>query len=124
MTRMGPRMGPTAGPLMGPNANVAPAPAGFASDFDATSFGDGFVTMVPAVAHGLVSGDGPFRLTTTGTLPDPLQPATDYWFITGGGTGYGLDSGAFATSYANAVAEVQITLNDAGTGTHTMTYAG
>lgn len=115
-------LGPTLGPTLA-HSSADPLD-GFTSAFDATSFGDGFVTMVPAVAHGIVSGDGPFRLTTTGTLPDPLQLATDYWFITGGNTGYGADSGAFATSEANALAESQITLNDAGTGTHTMTYTG
>jgi len=32
-------------------------------------------------AHGLLTGDGPVRLTTTGTAPGGLALATDYWAI-------------------------------------------
>src|SRR5262245_40193577 len=31
--------------------------------------------------HGLVTGDGPLQLTTTGTLPAPLALATNYWAV-------------------------------------------
>jgi hypothetical protein len=31
--------------------------------------------------HGLLTGDGPIRLTTSGTLPTGLALATDYWII-------------------------------------------
>lgn len=31
--------------------------------------------------HPYVTADGPFRLTTTGTLPGGLAPDTDYWIV-------------------------------------------
>jgi hypothetical protein len=31
--------------------------------------------------HGLVTGDGPLQLTTSGTLPAPLALATGYWAV-------------------------------------------
>ena len=34
-----------------------------------------------ATAHGRATGDGPVRFTTTGGLPSPLAPATDYWLV-------------------------------------------
>jgi hypothetical protein len=57
------------------------------------------------------------RLTTSGTLPAGLALATDYYVIK-------LTDGTFrlATSYANAVAETQINITDAGSGTHTVNW--
>lgn len=31
--------------------------------------------------HGLVTGDGPVRVSSTGTLPAPLAPGVDYWVV-------------------------------------------
>jgi hypothetical protein len=36
---------------------------------------------VTITGHGLVSGDGPIQLSSTGTLPAPLQALTNYWVI-------------------------------------------
>lgn len=62
----------------------------------------------------------PLRLTTTGTLPAPLETGLDYYLIP-------LTVGTFklANTYADAVAEtpVPIDLADTGSGTHTV-YAG
>lgn len=55
------------------------------------------------------------RLTTSGTLPAGLAPATDYYVIKVTDTTI-----KFATSYANAVAGTAIDITDAGTGTHTI----
>lgn len=69
-----------------------------------------------AVAHGLVTGDGPFQLTTSAAdLPDGLLTATDYWIIK-------LDADTFklATSLALALAGTPVDILDAGTGTHTI----
>lgn len=68
-----------------------------------------------AVAHGLQTGDGPIRLTTTGTLPAGLALATDYYVIK-------IDADTFklATSLANAYAGTAVDITDAGTGTHTL----
>lgn len=32
-------------------------------------------------AHGLVTGDGPVRVSSTGTLPAPLASGVDYWVV-------------------------------------------
>lgn len=57
------------------------------------------------------------RLTTTTTLPAPLAVATDYYLVRLSDTTFEL-----ATTFANAVAETQINITDAGTGTHTVTW--
>jgi hypothetical protein len=68
-------------------------------------------------AHGLTTGDGPVRFTTSGTLPAPLAVATDYWVVR-------LDANRIklATTHANAIATVPVVvdLTTAGTGTHTL----
>lgn len=71
--------------------------------------------LCTATAHGLEIGDGPFRLTTTGTLPAGLSLATDYWIIYVSDDTYKL-----ATSLANAYAGTAVDITDAGTGTHTI----
>lgn len=57
------------------------------------------------------------RLTTSGTLPDPLAPATNYYLIR-------LTDGTaqLATTYANAIAGTPIDITDAGSGTHTISW--
>lgn len=57
------------------------------------------------------------RLTTSGTLPAGLSPATDYYVIRASDTTFKL-----ATTFANARAGTQINITDAGTGTHTVTW--
>lgn len=68
-------------------------------------------------AHGLQTGDGPLRLTTTGALPTGLAIATDYWAIR-------LTDGelrlAGSLSDAMQMVPVYVTLSDAGTGVHTI----
>jgi hypothetical protein len=67
-------------------------------------------------AHTLESGDGPFRLTTTGVLPAGLALATDYYVIT-----YGDDAVRLAATRADALAATPvIDITDAGTGVHTI----
>lgn len=67
-------------------------------------------------AHGMATGDGPYRLTNAGgALPTGLAVDTNYWIInTGAGTVQ------LASSYANAIAETEVTFSDDGTGTHTL----
>lgn len=82
------------------------------------------ITLVPThatdlftlVGHGMSTGDGPYRLTTSAAdLPLNLLVDTDYWIIA-------LDADTFqlATSYANALAGTEVTFDDNGTGTHTL----
>lgn len=70
---------------------------------------------VNLTAHGKVTGDGPYHLTTTTTLPAGLTAATNYWVIF-------VDANTFklATSKANAEAGTAVTITDNGTGTHSI----
>lgn len=75
------------------------------------------VTNTMAVdGHGLLTGDGPFRvLNSGGALPVPLVAATDYWIIR-----TSQDKFSLATTRANALNGVFIDLTTAGTGTNTI----
>jgi hypothetical protein len=67
-------------------------------------------------AHGMATGDGPYRLTTTlADLPLNLLVDTDYWIIK-----LTADTFQLASSYANAIAETEVTFDDNGTGVHTL----
>lgn len=69
-----------------------------------------------ASSHGYETGDGPFQLTTTDTLPAGLATSTNYWIIA-------IDDDTFklASSKANATAGTAVDVTDTGTGTHTIT---
>lgn len=69
-----------------------------------------------SVAHGMVTGDGPYRLTNAGgALPTGLAVDTDYWIIR-----LTADTYQLAASYADAIAETEVTFSSDGTGTHTL----
>lgn len=60
--------------------------------------------------HGMSTGYGPIQLTATaGTLPDGLDLLTNYWIISNG-----TNSIKLATSAANAIANMPVSINDAG----------
>jgi hypothetical protein len=72
-----------------------------------------------ASAHGLTTGDGPFRATNTGGgLPAGIGAGTDYWAIV-----MDADEVKLATSYANALAGTAVDVTTAGTGTHSLAAA-
>lgn len=68
-----------------------------------------------AVAHGLQTGDGPFRLTTTGSAPAGLSVGVDYWAIR-----ISADRFQVASTFQNAIALVEIAILAAGTGVHSI----
>lgn len=70
---------------------------------------------INAAAHGYTTGNGPYQLTTTGTLPAGLALATNYWIIV-------VSAGVIklATSYDNAIAETAVDITDDGAGIHTI----
>lgn len=121
MVRMGPTMGPRLGPTLGPNPAAGDPLVGFSQTFT-TQFGDGFLIFGGNFA--MATGSGPFRASSDGTLPDPLAPATDYWLVSTLGDDGLTDTYQIAASEADALAHISITLNDDGTGTHTLTYVG
>jgi polygalacturonase len=65
----------------------------------------------PTTTH-METGDGPIRLSSTGTLPAGLAAATDYYWIK-----VTTSTGKLATSYANAIAGTPVVdVTDTGTG--------
>ena len=84
------------------------------------TFVDGDVSVagdtITETAHGLVTGNGPMFLSTTGALPGGLDSSTSYWSIR-------VDDNTIklATSYANAIAGTAVNITSAaGGGTHTI----
>lgn len=100
--------------VVGKNFTATFAPLTF-TPFTFTAAG----AVLTHTAHGLRTGDGPVRLTTTTTLPAGLALATDYYAVNLTANTYSL-----ATSFANALAGTVITTGDAGTGTHTLSVTG
>ncbi len=87
---------------------------------------NGTTNAATETAHGFVTGDGPYRLTTSGTLPTGLELATDYWL-------YVIDANTiqFCLSRGDAVRQTRhsvtpaddpvfIDFTGAGTGDHTV----
>lgn len=69
-----------------------------------------------AVAHGMATGDGPYRLTNSGGgLPAGTAVDTNYWIIK-----LTADTFRLASSYANAIALTPVAITTDGTGTHTV----
>lgn len=88
------------------------------------TFVDGDVTTgsdtIAEAAHGMTTGDGPFRVANAGgALPTGLTADTNYWIIAATADTYKL-----ATSKANALALTAIDITAAaGGGTHTLQRA-
>lgn len=82
----------------------------------ATTFtADNTTEKFTAADHGLETGDGPFTVSSTTTLPAGLAAATNYWIIR-------INANTFylASSLANAYAGTVVAITDNGTGTHTI----
>ena len=84
------------------------------------TFVDGDVTtgtdVIADTAHGFTTGEGPVRLTSSGTLPAGLALATDYWIIA-----VDANNIALAVSRASALDDVRVDITAAaGGGTHTV----
>lgn len=69
-----------------------------------------------SVAHGMATGDGPFRVSNSGgALPAGLAVDTDYWIIKST-----VDVFFLATTKANALALTNLLITTDGTGTQTL----
>lgn len=71
--------------------------------------------IITIASHGLTTGDGPYWIASSGTLPAPLSIKINYWIIVVDG-----NTLKFAASLADATDDVPIDLTDDGTGTHTL----
>jgi hypothetical protein len=78
---------------------------------------DATANTLTLTAHGLLTGDGPVRWTTTDTLPGGMAIDTNYWIVR-------VDANTIklAATFADAMAAspVTIDLTDTGTGSHTL----
>ena len=88
-----------------------------------TSLADIVGTLLPrttnvltSTAHGMSTGDGPYRVSNSGgALPTGLTAATNYWIIK-----IDANTFSFASSLANALALTAVALSGDGTGTQTI----
>lgn len=72
--------------------------------------------VIAEVAHGMTTGDGPYRLSNAGGgLPAGSAVDTNYWIIASTADTYKI-----ASSKANALAGTSVDFTTAGTGTHTL----
>lgn len=69
-------------------------------------------------AHGMSTGEGPFQVTTTTTLPAGLAVSTDYYCIE-----LSDDEFKVATTFDAAVSGTNVVITDGGTGTHSVDFA-
>lgn len=83
---------------------------------DDTFTASGTDEVMTAVAHGMLTGDGPFQLTTSGTLPAELALLTDYWVEKTAANTFEL----YTSRELAIAAGGGIATTDAGTGTHTI----
>ena len=99
---------------IGPDRKITFASRDLSPDFTST-FGTNTLT---SAAHGMSTGDGPFRVTTDGVLPDGISVSTDYYAIV-------TDANDFkaAVSVDATASGVAISLADDGSGTHSIDFA-
>ena len=70
---------------------------------------------IGVASHGLTTGEGPFQLTTTTTLPAGLATTTDYWAILN-------DPNSFkvSTTLTGSLGGTYVNITSPGTGTHSL----
>lgn len=85
-------------------------------EFTATALAGAADAFLSHTTHGLLTGDGPFQLTTSGALPAGLALLTDYWVVKTGANTFSV-----ATSLANALAGIVVEFTTNGTPTTTWT---
>jgi len=83
---------------------------------DDTFTSSGGSAVNTAATHGMLTGDGPFQLTTTNTLPAGLSLLTDYWVEKTNTSTFEL----YLTRDLAIAAGGGIATTDTGTGTHTI----
>ncbi len=96
----------------GDNATVT-TEAGADSSWGAGTLAGGTVSNnLTAATHGFTTGEGPFNVTTSGTLPQGLALLVNYWVTV-------IDANTFTLSTGSAGGPV-VGILDAGSGTHTI----
>lgn len=75
--------------------------------------------ILTAAAHGMLTGDGPVRVSTDTTLPGGLAAVTDYWVIKLSANTFSL-----ASTLANAYLGVAVDITSTGAGVQTLADVG
>lgn len=81
------------------------------ADDDVESIASNELTLT---SHAFITGDGPVRFTTSGTLPTGLVAGTNYWIVK-----TGANTLKVSESFAAAMSNVTL-LVSGGSGTHTI----
>lgn len=74
--------------------------------------------LLTSVAHGLTTGDGPVRVSSTGTVPGGLAVDTDYWVVRASADTFKLSASFIETGgggIGNPVTTIDLTSNGTGT---------
>lgn len=98
-------------------ANGGIGDTGTVENMDSVDPGTDIITKA---SHGLSTGQGPFILTTTGTLPGGLELDTYYWVEV-------IDANTFYLHLyrgGSTEAGARVDFTDAGSGTHSYQLAG
>lgn len=82
------------------------------------TFTAGTNDRITASSHGLSTGDGPFVVSSTGTLPAGLSAGTLYWVDVVDANTMTLHTGT-----RQAVASARVDITSVGVGTHSMERA-
>lgn len=101
-----------------PGAVIATGATGTHGSWDVATLAGGSATLATSAAHGYADFDGPFVLTTSGTLPTGLALATEYFI-------HKVDANTWR--YAKSIEALRlldyISITTNGTGTHTQKRA-
>ncbi len=86
---------------------------------DITFTADNATETFTSVAHGMSTGDGPFRVSNSaGALPAGLAVDTNYWIIS-----LTADTYQLAATHADALSSTELLITTDGTGTQTLRRA-
>ncbi len=88
---------------------------GAAALADAVFTAEADTELCTSVAHGMLTGAGPYRITTDGAVPTGLAVQTNYWIIR-----VSADTFQLASSLANALAGTAVAFSTDGTPTNTL----
>ena len=87
----------------------------WATDLTVSSVSSGSDTLTFAADHGMITTEGPYRVSTSGSYPGGLDGTTNYWMVRSSSTVVQL-----ATSGQNAKAGTVVDITSSGSGTLTL----
>lgn len=101
-----------------PGVAVATLATGTHGTWDVASVAGGSATSFTATTHGFTDFEGPYKHTTSGTLPTPLVTTKEYWVKV-----VDANTVKWATSREAAGLGIFVSISTNGSGTHTAKHA-